>query len=84
MLATHERPAPTASRIQGSRSLLGGLRRLQVRADRAGVQRARSVTERAWCHQVGDVLGWLIGLGERCLPPDRDPRRRVRKRTLLF
>lgn len=71
---------PRASRVHSPRVVLGELRRLQLKADRAAIERARTNAERDWCHQVADALERLIASGAGVVVDRGDPRRLVRKR----
>ena len=78
-----ERPKATASRIHGSRKVLGELFRLKEKAQRALQQRATTLEEKAWLVTVIDDLTALIKSGGKALPArlDATERRTARKRT---
>jgi hypothetical protein len=86
VLASSERPAPLRSRIHRARHVLGELRRLRVKVERAhGI--AGTDDERHWCRSAADKLDAVIAAGEALFGGATDPRRmthRARKRPTLF
>lgn len=83
MLQAHEKPRRAPSRIHRAGHVLGELRRLRAKVERA-YDRAETVPEKAWCRQTADALDRVIASGEAQLPPFRDPRpaAKVRKRPV--
>jgi hypothetical protein len=78
-----ERPPKAPSRIHRAGHVLGELRRLRLKVERA-YSRAVTIEEKAWCRQAADGLDQIIASGAATLPPFLDPRpgRKARKRPV--
>lgn len=80
-LANAEHPAPSRSRIHKARHLVGELRRLRGKFERAHAL-AQTEDERRFCLSAADKLDALILAGDAVLGGVADPRdsQRVKKR----
>lgn len=80
-----EKPPKAPSRIHRAGHVLGELRRLRGKVQRA-YDRAVTIEEKAWCRQTADLLDRVVADGEKNLPPFNDPRpaRRARKQLRLL
>jgi hypothetical protein len=78
-LRQSEKPAKAPSRIHRAGHVMGELRRLRAKVERA-YDRAATIGEKAWCRQTADALDRVIQSGETALPPFRDPRPAARAR----
>ena len=72
-LHASERPAPSRSRIHRARHLLGELRRLRLKVERA-YRLAKVPDEQQWCRSTADKLDSAILSGEAVLGGFADPR----------
>jgi hypothetical protein len=82
-LANSERPAPSRSRIHKARHILGELRRLRLKVERAHAL-AKEPDEAQWCRSAAEKLDALILAGDAVLGGFADPREsgRVTKRKM--
>lgn len=68
------------SRVKGSHAVLKRLRAVIIANARTLIGRDLDENAQKWHARVSEFLTRLVEEGDLVLPPDRDPRRRVRKR----